>query len=101
MTNADLLTHKHLATIVELQKLAMSMTLEEFIEFIKADYNYRDNYPYIDFDYHDLTATICINSKTFGKQIALDASEHTSVQSFFRGTKHYGLSCNAYVNFHI
>ena len=64
MRNAELLTHKHLATIVELQKLAMSMTLEEFIEFIKADYNYRDNDPYIDFDYHDLTATICINSRT-------------------------------------
>ena len=28
MANAELLTHKHLATIVELQKLAMSMTLE-------------------------------------------------------------------------
>lgn len=64
MANADLLTHKRLATIVELQKLAMSMTLEEFIEFIKADYNYRENYSYIYFDYHDLSATICINSKT-------------------------------------
>ena len=36
MTNEDRLTHKHLATIVELQKLAMEMTMEEFIEFIKA-----------------------------------------------------------------
>lgn len=59
-------SHKHLAMIVELQKLAMSMTLEEFIEFIKADYNYRDNERYIDFDYHDLTATIWNNSKTLG-----------------------------------
>ena len=50
MTNADRLTNKHLATIVELQKLAMSMTMEEFIEFIKSEYNTRDNEPYIDFD---------------------------------------------------
>ena len=64
MTNADLLTHKHLATIVELQKLAMSMTMEDFIEHIKDEYNYRDNGQYIDFDVHDVTATICINSRT-------------------------------------
>lgn len=52
------LTHKHLATIVELQKLAMSMTMEEFITFIKSEYNVRECDYYIDFDYHDLTATI-------------------------------------------
>jgi hypothetical protein len=83
MRNAELLTHKHLATIVELQKLAMSMTLEEFIEFIKADYNYRDNEPYIDFDYHDLTATICINSKTLSGSIDIWDEEGTWCDTFF------------------
>lgn len=60
----ELLTHKRLSTIVELQKLAMSMTMADFIERIKDEYNYRDNGRYIDFDCHDLTATICIDSRT-------------------------------------
>lgn len=83
MTNAKLLTHKHLDTIVELQNLAMSMTLEEFIEFIKADYNYRDNEPYIDFDYKNLTATICINSKTLSGSIDIWDEEGTWCNTLF------------------
>ena len=76
-------SHKHLAMIVELQKLAMSMTLEEFIEFIKADYNYRDNERYIDFDYHDLTATIWINSKTLSGSIDIWDEDGTWSDTFF------------------
>ena len=83
MTNADRLTHKHLATIVELQKLAMSMTMEEFIEFIKSEYNTRDNEPYIDFDYHDLTATICLNSRTLSGSIDIWDEEGTWSDTFF------------------
>lgn len=79
----ELPSHKHLAMIVELQKLAMSMTLEEFIEFIKADYNYRDNERYIDFDYHDLTATIWINSKTLGGCIDIWDEEGMWCDTFF------------------
>lgn len=60
----ELLTHKHLATIVELQGLAMSMTMEDFISFIKAEYNIRECDDYIDFDYHDLTATILKTKNT-------------------------------------
>lgn len=83
MANAKLLTHKNLATIVELQKLAMSMTLEDFIEFIKANYNYRDNKPYIDFDYHDLTATICIISKTLSGCIDIWDEDGTWCDTLF------------------
>ena len=83
MRNADRHTHKHLATIVELQKLAMSMTMEEFIEFIKSEYNTRDNEPYIDFDYHDLTATICLNSKTLSGSIDIWSEDGTWSDTFF------------------
>lgn len=83
MANAELLTHKHLATIVELQKLAMSMTMEVFIEFIKSEYNVREGDDYIDFDYHDLTATICINSKTLSGSIDIWDEEGTWCDTFF------------------
>lgn len=56
-------TSKYLATIEELHNLVIEMTMEDFIDFIKAEYNSRDAHGYIDFDYHDLTATICTNEK--------------------------------------
>lgn len=83
MANAELLTHKHLATIVELQKLAMSMTLEEFIDFVKTNYSYRDYESLIDFDYYDLTATICIDSKTLSGCIDIWDEEGTWRDTFF------------------
>ena len=83
MANAELLTHKHLATIVELQKLAMSMTLEEFIDFVKTNYSYRDYDSLIDFDYYDLTATICIDSKTLSGSIDIWDEEGTWCDTFF------------------
>lgn len=78
-----LLSHKHLATIVELQKLAMEMTMNEFIEFIKADYNVRENEFYIDFDYHDLTATINKSSHTLSGSIDIWDEEGTWCDTFF------------------
>lgn len=77
------LTHKHLATIVELQKLAMEMSMEDFIEFIKADYNTRDCRGYIDFDYHDLTATICMNEKVLNGCFDIWDSEGNWCDTFF------------------
>lgn len=76
-------THKHLATVVELQELAMSMTMEEFVDYIKSEYNYRDNEPYIDFDYHDLTATICLNSRTLSGSIDFWDEEGTWSNTLF------------------
>ena len=78
-----LLSHKHLATIVELQKLAMEMTMNEFIEFIKADYNVRENEFYIDFDYHDLTATINKSNHTLSGSIDIWDEEGTWCDTFF------------------
>ena len=78
-----ILTHEHLATIVELQKLAMEMSMEDFIEFIKADYNYRDTELFIDFDYHDLTATICLNSRTLSGTFDIWDKEGTWTETLF------------------
>lgn len=78
-----LLSHKHLATIVELQKLAMGMTMNEFIEFIKADYNVRESEFYIDFDYHDLTATINKTNHTLSGSIDIWDEEGTWCDTFF------------------
>ena len=78
-----LLSHKHLATIVELQKLAMEMTMYEFIEFIKADYNVREREFYIDFDYHDLTATINKTNHTLSGSIDIWDEEGTWCDTFF------------------
>ena len=78
-----LLAHKHLATIVELQKLAMEMTMEEFIEFIKSEYNTREGYDFIDFDYHDLTATIGLSSKVLSGNFDIWDEEGTWSDTFF------------------
>lgn len=79
----DLLSHKHLATIVELQKLAMSMTMENFVEFIKSEYNVREGDDYIDFDYHDLTATINKSNHTLSGSIDIWDEEGTWCDTFF------------------
>ena len=79
----EILTHEHLDTIAELQDLAMSMTMEEFIAFIKADYNYRDTELFIDFDYHDLTATICLNSRTLSGTFDIWDKEGTWTETLF------------------
>lgn len=79
----NLLSHKHLATIVELQELAMSMTMEEFIEYIKAEYNWREGYNFIDFDYHDLTATIGLGSKVLSGNFDIWDEEGTWCDTFF------------------
>lgn len=52
-----LLTKENIRVICELQTLASEMTCDEFEEFIKHEYNYREGVNMVDFDYHDLTAT--------------------------------------------
>lgn len=65
------LSHETLCNIVDLQKLAMSMTMEKFINTIKSDVNcvVRNNHPFIDFDWRNLTATICLNARTLSGSI--------------------------------
>ena len=79
----DLLTHEHLATIVRLQKLVMTMTMEEFIEYIKSKYNVRECDDYIDFDYHDLTATINKSNHTLSGSIDFWDEEGTWSNTLF------------------
>lgn len=78
-----LLTHEHLATIVELQKLAMSMTMEEFITFIKSEFNVRECDDYIDFDYYDLTATINKTNHTLSGSFDIWNEGGTWCDTFF------------------
>jgi hypothetical protein len=57
--------------------------MEEFVDYIKSEYNYRETETHIDFDYHDLTATICINSKTLSGCIDIWDEEGTWSDTFF------------------
>ena len=83
MSISYLLTHKNLATIVELQELAMSLTMEEFVDYIKSEYNYRETETHIDFDYHDLTATICFDSRTLSGTFDIWDEEGTWSSTLF------------------
>lgn len=81
----ELLSHETLCNIVDLQKLAMSMTIEKFVDKIKTDADcvIRDNHPLIDFDWRNLTATICLNSNTLSGSIDIWDEDGAWCDTFF------------------
>lgn len=82
----ELLSHETLCNIVDLQKLAMSMTTEKFVDKIKTDADcfIRDTCPpFIDFDWRNLTATICLNSNTLRGSFDIWDEEEAWCGTFF------------------
>lgn len=80
----ELLSHKTLCNIVDLQKLAMSMTREEFIAHIMNECDdVRDSDYYIDFDYRNLTATINKSNNTLSGSIDIWDEDRQWCDTFF------------------